>query len=337
MLNNLELLLNDISDDLNIRKGDTEENSSFIRRLIYSAVIRTAYNSLFDFNENNDIVSIKHFKAVLQDLLKFYFNQYGDVFANVASDEVIAQITDEYYDLLLSSGIIYHYPHRITASKYQCFNYDDISFVRGYSYDETIYMSGAGAFIETNGLIENTVETIFDYFQIPTCLMSERWRRRINKLKFVTSQNENKYEYIKTNKFKDGYWGDQPINDGTVSILKNSTGNSSLYYFYKFDGEELLVSQIPEWLSEGNEIYILVNEFLFDYGKLPYICFKEDGEIVIVKLNYILPPKELAAYKLYSWPDKYLDNDFQNRIMNIKVFKIFRYLLENEGYKFERI
>lgn len=337
MLNNLELLLNDISDDLNIRKGDTEENGSFIRRLIYSAVIRTAYNSLFDFNENNDIVSIKHFKAVLQDLLKFYFNQYGDVFANVASDEVIAKITDEYYDLLLSSGIIYHYPHRITSSKYQCFNYDDISFVRGYSYNDLVNMSGAGAFIETNVFCENTVETIFDYFQISACLMSDRWKRRIDKLKFVTSQNEKKYEYIKTSKFLDGYWGEQPVNDGTVSILKNSTGNLTLYYFYKFEGQKLLVSQIPEWMSEENEIYTLVNEFLYDYGKLPEIRYKEDGEIVIVKLNYILPPKELAVYKLYSWPENYMDNDFQNRIMNKKVFKVFRYVLENVGYKFERI
>jgi hypothetical protein len=72
------------------------------------------------------------------------------------------------------------------------------------------------------------------------------------------------------------------------------------------------------------------------YGTLPPIEYYEDGALVHIHLNYLLPPRELEFLKLYSWPGKCtsLPCDFDRKLSK-EVFKAIKEILLSEGYDFK--
>lgn len=75
---------------------------------------------------------------------------------------------------------------------------------------------------------------------------------------------------------------------------------------------------------------------LSTYGTLPPIEYFEDGALVHVRMNYLLPPRELEFLKLYSWPEicTSLPCNFRRKL-SIEVFTAIKNVLSDEGYEFK--
>ena len=96
---------------------------------------------------------------------------------------------------------------------------------------------------------------------------------------------------------------DKPDTNGMVSILRTGMKGAQLYYLYRYSGAAMEVSQLPQWQVESYNYRSLACACLSAYGTLPPMEVFEDGALVHVHMNYLLPPPELEFLKLYSWPE----------------------------------
>lgn len=110
-----------------------------------------------------------------------------------------------------------------------------------------------------------------------------------------------------------------------------------IYYLYRYVGSELKVSPLPQWQVESYNYRTLASACLSVCGTLPPIEYAEDGALVHLRLNYLLPPRELAFLKLYSWPETCttLPFDFKRK-MSKEVFEEIKQILSDEGYEIKR-
>ena len=112
---------------------------------------------------------------------------------------------------------------------------------------------------------------------------------------------EQNTEYLRLKPpFSQGYWVNKPDTTGTVSILRTGMKGSQLYYLYRYYGTTMEVSPLPQWQVEFYNYRSLACACLSTYGTLPPIEYFEDGALVHVHMNYLLPPRELEFLKLYS-------------------------------------
>ena len=98
------------------------------------------------------------------------------------------------------------------------------------------------------------------------------------------------------------------------------------------------VSPLPDWQVQNDQcLTTLVCACLSACGALPPIRFTEDGPLVHLRLDFPLPPRELAFLKLYSWPEdcRNLPSSLERKL-SAEVFAAVRLVLTGEGYPFER-
>ena len=65
-----------------------------------------------------------------------------------------------------------------------------------------------------------------------------------------------------------------------ISIARTTDAQNKLYYLYKIQDSQLLVSQLPLWLVYDKQYRLLSNGCLMQMKKLPEFSFHEDGGIV---------------------------------------------------------
>ena len=148
---------------------------------------------------------------------------------------------------------------------------------------------------------------------------------------------EQNTEYLRLKPpFSQGYWVNKPDTTGTVSILRIGMKGSQLYYLYRYYGTTMEVSPLPQWQVEFYNYRSLACACLSTYGTLPPIEYFEDGALVHVHMNYLLPPRELEFLKLYSWPEicTSLPCNFRRKL-SIEVFTAIKNVLSDEGYEFK--
>ena len=136
--------------------------------------------------------------------------------------------------------------------------------------------------------------------------------------------------------FSRGYWVNEPDKTDTISILRTGMKGSQLYYLYRYVNVGLEVSPLPQWQVENYNYRALACACLSAYGTLPSIEFFVDGSLVHIRMNYLLPPRELAFFKLYSWPETCtsLPSDFKRKL-SVEVFAAIKNILFDEGYEFK--
>lgn len=122
------------------------------------------------------------------------------------------------------------------------------------------------------------------------------------------------------------------LTDGDIRIryFKHSA------YLYRYYGTTMEVSPLPQWQVEFYNYRSLACACLSTYGTLPPIEYFEDGALVHVHMNYLLPPRELEFLKLYSWPEicTSLPCNFRRKL-SIEVFTAIKNVLSDEGYEFK--
>ena len=214
--------------------------------------------------------------------------------------------------------------------------FGDILFQRGIALDSISCVSGIGFYSKRHG--EKNPDKIKAMFGLEQENLQTLWRITLSAASWESNQSfEQNTEYLRLNPpFSQGYWVNKPDTTGTVSILRNGMKGSKLYYLYRYSGTTIEVSPLPPWQVESYNYRALACACLSTYGTLPPIEYLEDGALVHVHMNYLLPSRELEFLKLYSWPEMCtsLPCNFRRKL-SIEVFKAIKNVLSDEGYEFK--
>lgn len=214
--------------------------------------------------------------------------------------------------------------------------FGDILFQRGIALDSISCVSGIGFYSNQCG--EKNPDKIKAMFGLEHETLQALWGTTLSAASWKSNLSfEQNTEYLRLKPpFSQEYWVNKPDTTGTVSILRTGMKGSQLYYLYRHSGTTIEVSPLPQWQVESYNYRSLACACLSTYGTLPPIEYCEDGALVHVRMNYLLPPRELEFFKLYSWPEMCtsLPCNFRRKL-SIEVFTAIKNVLSDEGYKFK--
>jgi len=332
-MNKYNGLLSSVAHKHHICKGARETENEWKTRLVYSICGMMAYASLWDDSEE-DTISIVHLKRKVRSMLANYKSMYPELSGSLpyVSEELEEEIADQF----LSTGVVYHRPNRIVPSMKHEEPFGDILFQRGIALDSISCVSGIGFYSKQYGA-KNT-DKIKAMFGLGQENLQTLWRITLSAASWKSDLSfEQNTEYLRLKPpFSQGYWVNKPDTTGTVSILRTGMKGSQLYYLYRYYGTTMEVSPLPQWQGEFYNYRSLACACLSTYGTLSPIEYFEDGVLVHVHMNYLLPPRELEFLKLYSWPEicTSLPCNFKRKI-SIEVFAAIKNVLSDEGYEFK--
>ncbi len=309
-----------IAEELNIKRYSGENDVGYKSRIVYSAIGKIGLTSLLDKDENDDSISVNHFKKKTKNILSGYIDLYPEI--NFLNELNVEQI----YDLYRECGYIYHTPHRAAVSVEKSAIHSNVRLVRGNVLTEKAFMSGLG-FYSFNADNCCGLENICDMFGIETIPLNEVYRD----LELYTewnslSNNFSKTEFLNLNSpQKNGYWSFSPQKSSAVSLMRVGEKGQQQYYLYKYKNNTFFVSQLPGWRVNNNEYLSLANAVLFAENTLPPMRIKCLDTAVYIKLGYLLPRALQNFFELYSWPVDFRNNSYSfERIMQKDVFEVFK-------------
>lgn len=319
-------LLERISNELGIFKGENETERDFKSRIIYSAVGRLAYSSLWDMPENGEPVSIEHFKR----RVKTAFEDYCDAFPEVKIS-LKDSIGDLFYKMFESTGQLYHTPYRISPVVYSASQTNNVMFLRGQPLGESVRISGLGAYVLSENIRTNNSPA--EMFQLSDKLLSDKWQQVIETAHWQMFSKIDDYEFLEIPPPIDHYWCGKIPKGIAMARSKNVP---RIYCLVKSENGNVFYSQLPEWKCSGRSRGNLSNGCLMCNGILPPSRYSVDGNIVRVKIGYLFSKADLDFFRFYSWPEYFnnIESDF-HRVLDKNVFFAVKKIFESAGYKFE--
>ena len=326
-------LLLKVSRQYHILRGNQETEDEWKTRLVYSICGMMAYACLWDDTE--DPISIVHLKRRIQSMFDSYKSLYPELSGTLPYTS--KEFEDEIINQFLSAGIVYHRPNRIAPSKKHEEHFGGILFQRGIALDNISCVSGIGFYSkQDDGTNPNNIKTMF--FGLEQENLQTLWQTILSAASWVSNPTfEYDTEYLRLKPpFSFGYWVNDPDKTGTISILRTGMKGSQLYYIYRYVDAVLEVSPLLQWQVENYNYRTLACACLSTYGTLPPIEYSEDGALVHIRMNYLLPPRELEFLKCYSWPEIFtsLPCNFRRKL-SIEVFGAIKNILSEEGYEFK--
>lgn len=334
-MNNYDGLLAKVAHKYNICRGNSETENDWKIRLVYSICGMMAYASLWD-KSDEETISIVHLKRKVKNMLANYKLIYPEISMDLpgSSNELENDIVNQF----LKTGIVYHIPNRIAPSVKREEMFDNILFQRGIALDRIDCVSGIGFYSKQEG--ETNLVRIKAMFGLEQEKLQAVWRNTLAVASWDFGPTfEHSTEYLRLKPpFFQGYWVNKPDTTGMVSILRSGIKGSQLYYLYRYSDAMMETSPLPQWRVESDNYRTLACACLLTYGALPPIEYAKDGALVHIRMNYLLPPRELNFLKLYSWPEKCvpLSSDFRRRL-STEVFKAIKNILSDEGYEFKGV
>ena len=324
--------LGKIGNQLKVRQGKNETKDGYVSRIIFSAVSRIFLTALWDRLDKDREVSITHVKRRTRQQWEIF----KKLFPEVLTDECdVYGITDAMYDTYQQNGFFYHHKgYIIPAMNKRCLT-RNLCLLRGSYLDEPVIMSGMGLFQKESRMVDSWNE-VAEVFQLPSRNILEAWDQSLQTARWKEMNLTGKISFARVKgNFYYGYWQNKPDQSEDASLLKVEA-SASIYYLYRFVGRNMQVAELPLWRTSKGSIYTLLNGLLKKRGALPEIHYLVRQEIVEINLGYLLPPRELAFYKLYSWHGeiKQVKNDF-HRIMQVDFFLAFKKIMESKGYVFK--
>lgn len=331
-------LLEEIASSLNIQKGINESEIEHTKRVVYSALGKLSLASLWDSRDENEDISITHFKNRIGQLAKAYSCMYPELKADLLHN--FNDISKEIYEIYLSTGYIYHSPHRISPATWTNAKYHNLVFHRGQPINQNLHMSGLG-FYRLCGESDEPMNKLLSMFCLADRIYYDYWVQVTESAQWSAFHGESQYmiEYLRTRpSFQQGYWINRPDRKQNSSMLRVGENGLKLYYLYRYENEKLLTSQLPEWMIQEGRYRELAAGCLSSLGTLPASKYQIDGHIVHIQFGYLLPPCELNFVKLYSWPENFgnISSGF-SRVMDKKVFLLTKEILEQTGFTFVEV
>ncbi len=328
-------LLLKVAGRYNIIKGTEESENDWKARLIYSICGMMAYASLWDESEE-ETVSIVHLKSKVRSILNSYKSMYSELSQYLPN--TAEELEEEIVGLFLKTGVVYQRPYQIASAMKHEEAFGNILFQRGIALDNIACVSGIGFYAKkSEEIISDGIKSMFGLEQEH---LLDLWRSTVAAASWKTDLSlEHNIKYLRLKPpFTRGYWVDKPERNGTISILRVELTGLQLYYLYRYAGTKLEVSPLPQWQVEEYNYRTLASACLLTYGTLPQIEYEEDGALVYLSMNYLLPPRELNFLKLYSWPQTCtnIPSNFKRKLSK-DVFIAIKSILLDAGYKFKEV
>ena len=331
-MNKYNGLLSKVSQQYHILRGNQETEDEWKTRLVYSICGMMAYASLWD--ETEEPISIVHLRRRIRSILGSYKSLYPELSGTLPqnSEEFEEEITNQF----LSAGVVYHRPNRIVASKKHEEHFGGVLFQRGIALDNISCVSGIGFYSKQDGGTNlNNIKTMFG---LEPENLQTLWHTTLSAASWEANPSfEFGTEYLRMKPpFSRRYWVNEPVKTDTISILRTGMKGFRLYYLYRYVNAALEVSPLPRWQVENYNYRTLACACLSNYGTLPPIEYVEDGALAHIRMNYLLPPRELEFLKCYSWPEicTSLPCNFRRKL-SVEVFAAIKSILSDEGYEFK--
>ena len=340
-------LLSSIAGELSIQQGCPESSEKWKERILYSALGRMAYASLFDDsgelsdrNSGQGFVSVVHFKRRIQMLLASYLELYPDEFSSFSvSGEALSE---EIYDIFQKTGCLYHRAHQVSASTPCAAVEGNVRFERGMPLSRRQSVSGLGGYTNMDEVPELSgilTPTLTEMFGLPSSTLKAQWDALLSGAKWENARDVTEMQYLREKPpFRAGYWVSTPNKSGQVSISRTGQSGNHVFFLYRFSQRAIQISSIPLWFTNdphfGLSSYRAANCCLAAHQRLPASRYRVGGSIVWLDLQYLFPPAELYWIKLYSWPQFSLGDNF-HRVMSLPAFYAMKSVLERVGYSFE--
>ncbi len=328
-------LLQKIARQLGIEQCFDEGDVDYKIRLIYSALGAIAYASLHDQQDESDANSIVHFKRRIRDTLWSYIDLYPVLRSAFTNNW--ESLSDELYDIFLTTGQVYHTPNWLTAASPCSAEYNGICFVRGVSPDFNCSFSGVGRYLKGSCNTLPSV-TVNEMFALSSDSLSIQWGNILRTCKWSNMESETGAEYHRlTPPFHHGYWTNAPQARDCITLARTGLPGSRIYYLCQVRSGKRTFSQLPSWLTDNYGYRTISTCCLNAHGTLPPILYRVSGNLVFLHFSYLLPPPELNFMRLYSWPTGYAAFPYNfHRTMDVEVFDVFRSVLEAIGYQFAK-
>ncbi len=332
-MNKYNGLLSKVAQKYGIYRGTQETDAEWKTRTVYSICVMMAYASLWDDSEDGTI-SIVHLKRKVRSVIANYKSLYPEIAGSLPHSS--EELEEEIAGLFKKVGVIYYCPNRIAPS-IKCENpFGGILFQRGIALDSITNVSGNGFYSKQDG--EMKPDGIKVMFGLEHENLQGVWRTALSSASWTTEMSfEDSVEYLRLKPpFHYGNWINEPDMTGAVSILRTGMKGSQLYYLYRYYDSVTEVSPLPQWQTDDENYRLLSCACLSTYGTLPPIEYWEDGAVVHIHMNYLLPPRELDFLKLYSWPEvcTSLPCNYRRKL-STEVFVAIKDVLSSEGYKFK--
>lgn len=232
-----------------IERGTTEPVEQWQMRVIYSVLGQMAYASLWDKTEDDQPISVVHFKSRMKDLLESYcgiFNGLRKLFGYNYEN-----LLEEIYNVQLEGGKIYHSAYRLAPASYSASAVDDVLFARGMAPDEQQFVSGQGTYLLSSDFQESI--PLLEMFQLPDQTLTETWRYLVKTAKWNQFCPNDTTEFLRTDPpFKYGYWQREKPVAQEVTLIRMGMNGNRFYYLYQEKGGQAFVSQLPVWMTEDH-------------------------------------------------------------------------------------
>lgn len=161
----LSRLINQLSEDLNIKQDSSEDKDQWIFRLIYSASGQSALASLYDITQKNlsstnagegndsSFISIEHFKKRAKKCLNALIEASSlQTFCGVDYKEQdsfsasINNVVNDIYDTYYNTGYFFHSPYSLYPTPFEKASIEPITLVKGLNSLKVRTMSGLALF-----------------------------------------------------------------------------------------------------------------------------------------------------------------------------------------------
>ncbi len=333
-------LISEICRQLNIIQAPGIESTC---RAIYSITGKMALASLWDHPEDEDFISIQHFKKRAAQILDAYITIYPQTKVRFPEDQ--SGIIEDIYEVYRRNGFFYHSPWRLSPVAPSTGGLGNCVLYRGMPPEQKCFMSGLGLY----GIKQDTgiCKTAAEMFGLQPQPLSVYLQEVLKSNGWNAAEWTDDTEFLRLEPpFSRGYWQNRPDKTEKVSMARYGAPNK-LYVFYRWQNGYFEQKPIPAWRVDdfrtvgqpGRGEYRRIASALLDaVQQLPPITVTTKAHTVEIKLGYRLPPAEEDFFKLYSWPINYditskTPQVFQREMSPI-VYLALRQHLESIGYYF---
>ena len=329
-------LIESISEEYGIKRGEHEGETQWKRRVIYSYIGQMGYASLFDLYEETDTSSISRFKNRMNELLSSFICIFPEI--GSLSPTEIKTMGDDIYECMSHSGCFYHQPFRLVPPKKCEAKFGKMVFLRGYPIEGKRQLSGLGAFLEASEYTGECNSDLQRMFQLHDDTLTQAWQLIASERQWHPFDGQFSLEYL--NPRLTGHtneWLNHPMEKAIPFLARTQDSfGASIYYMYRMESGNILLSQLPEWQTAHSEYRFISAVCLNKIGKLPPVKYHRIGNLTTLRFSYLLPPAEMNLFWLYSWPENPISNPSKfTRIMNTTVFRTLKSFFMQKGYHFE--
>ena len=334
--------------------------------VFYSAAARLSLCSIWDGEENDyGQQTVEHFKGKLVEMLYAYASSstsFKDEL-NLKASARIREVAEELFQTYWQTGNFYRgsseKTHRIMAVPPRSADCERVAFLRGVVPGLAVRMSGAGCYqVGTSGNLEDACR----FFGFGEPVTGKLLGEVASTLDWKPFPKVEYVEYLNTSigSGRRSYWDSTFCSrDGLFSLARYGQKGTETYVMYQVvSNGAMKAAVLPAWRyahpwGDGivadyttKEYLRLAASALSERGNLPPIVYSIHGQLVHVRLGYLLPVAEENFFRLYSWPENFANigqpvrignENFEqqtSRVMTIELFRAFRKMMEHQGYSF---